>query len=245
MITHSLKKYLKHSPLFSPLVQSALSNRAKVRAYFGKKHQLPLIQAYLATPGVKKLQLGASSNVLDGWLNSDLEPRAGCIYLDVTTKFPLPDNTFDYVYSEHMIEHVPYQNGLFMIRECARVLKPGGTIRLVTPDMTVLLGLLNQPRNYEQEEFIRYVTDRFLIGTNGYNPVFVINNEFREWGHQFIYDEATLRDSLELCGFTGIKRFLAGTSDDPVLNDIENHGRLLGNEEINRFESLVLQATKS
>jgi predicted SAM-dependent methyltransferase len=48
---------------------------------------------------------------------------------------------FDYVFSEHMIEHVSYAEGLLMLRECLRVLKPGGRIRIATPSLEVLLDL--------------------------------------------------------------------------------------------------------
>jgi predicted SAM-dependent methyltransferase len=52
------------------------------------------------------------------------------------------DNTFDYIFSEHMIEHVDHDGAVAMLRECYRVLKPGGTICMATPDLAVIVGLL-------------------------------------------------------------------------------------------------------
>ena len=91
------------------------------------------IGAYLQGNGLKKLHLGASNSVLRGWLNSDLFPtREGVIYLDVTRRFPFANNTFDYVFSKHLIEHIDYDDASAMLRECYRVLKPGGRVRIAT-----------------------------------------------------------------------------------------------------------------
>jgi ubiquinone/menaquinone biosynthesis C-methylase UbiE len=56
------------------------------------------------------------------------------IIVDVTRRSPFVDNTFDFIYSEHMIEHIPYVGGRAMLEESYRVLKPGGTLRIATPD---------------------------------------------------------------------------------------------------------------
>ncbi len=50
-----------------------------------------------------------------------------------STKFPFPDNHFDLICSLHTIEHV--HNIDFMTGELKRVLRPGGTIWMVTPDL--------------------------------------------------------------------------------------------------------------
>ena len=77
------------------------------------------IRTYLSNHGTKKLHLGAGSNSLRGWLNSDIHPSlsSDVIYLDATKTFPFKDCIFDYVFSEHMIEHVTYLEGLNMLRE--------------------------------------------------------------------------------------------------------------------------------
>jgi hypothetical protein len=62
------------------------------------------IGAYLASADRPRLHLGAGPRLLPGWLNSDLV--TGDIYLDITRRLPLPDASLDYVYGEHVIEHV-------------------------------------------------------------------------------------------------------------------------------------------
>lgn len=47
---------------------------------------------------------------------------------------PISDNFAEAVYSSHTIEHVSDEAVLNMLRESYRILKPGGVIRLTTPD---------------------------------------------------------------------------------------------------------------
>jgi len=123
------------------------------------------IAAYLKAHRVKKLQLGTSNNILDGWLNTDVVPNHGSVvYLDATRRFPFDDDTFDYIMSEHMIEHVEYQAAQIMLRECARVLKPGGRVRFATPDLQVLLALHSGEKTDAQKHYFDWAVERFLPG---------------------------------------------------------------------------------
>ncbi len=49
--------------------------------------------------------------------------------------FPFPDGSFDVVYSSHVLEHFAPQQGSFLVKESNRVLKSGGTLRTVVPDL--------------------------------------------------------------------------------------------------------------
>jgi|GEM_PF-884559 len=48
---------------------------------------------------------------------------------------PFADGTFEVVYHSHVLEHFPKEFGGFFIKECKRVLKPGGILRVVVPDL--------------------------------------------------------------------------------------------------------------
>src|ERR1700761_2617137 len=96
-----------------------------------------VVAEYLASPGRHKLEIGAGGAGKPGWLSADLHPRPSAdgnysIVMDATQPFPLPDAAFDFIYSEHMIEHIPYADGRRMVRECFRVLKPEGVLRIST-----------------------------------------------------------------------------------------------------------------
>ncbi|HEY0735287.1 MAG TPA: methyltransferase domain-containing protein [Herpetosiphonaceae bacterium] len=203
------------------------------------------LDAYQATHSVRKLQLGTGTNPLDGWLNTDIVPAgSGVVFLDSTKRFPIEDATFDYVFSEHHIEHLSYTEGLVTLREAFRVLRPGGRIRIATPSLETLIGLYTAPVDELQQRYIRFITDTFLPDVQTYSPVFVLNNAFRNWGHQFLYDRATLQQTMEQVGFVEIASPAPGTSDDPNLRGIDSHGDFIGNEEMSRFETMVLEGRR-
>lgn len=207
--------------------------------------QQKIKKQYLATNNIKKLQIGAGPNTLEGWLSTDIAPaRAGVIYLDATKVFPFADSSFDYVYSEHMIEHVSRQEGLFMLKECRRVLKPGGLLRITTPDLAVLLKLYVAEQDPPSEKYIKWITDRYLGETGVYRASYVINNAFRNWGHQFLYDGELLEIALRDAGFANLRRCTMGESDDENLRGIESHGPKIGNDEMARFETMVFEARR-
>jgi len=52
------------------------------------------------------------------------------VFVDVTERFPFPEQSVDYFRTEHMIEHVPLSSAQFVIYECYRTLKAGGKIRI-------------------------------------------------------------------------------------------------------------------
>jgi predicted SAM-dependent methyltransferase len=203
------------------------------------------VAEYLKAHPVKKLQLGTSNNLLFGWLNTDVFcNHRTVVYLDATRRFPFNDNTFDYVFSEHMIEHIDYHAGHAMLQECFRVLKPGGRIRIATPDLRVLLALLGEPKAEFQKYYIDWAIRRFAPAVKNNKDVFVINNFFRAWGHQFLYDTQTLQTILSTVGFRELNLFRPRASDDPNLEKLETHGRELESEEINQFETMVIEGRK-
>ena len=212
------------------------------------------IRNYLDKNKTRKLHLGCGTQILESWLNTDLCPNDAVQFLDVTKKFPFDDCVFDYVFSEHLIEHLEYPDGKKMLRESYRVLKPGGKIRIATPDLKFLISLLAAEKGKEQEnymewmqqkKYIKWVTDHFLKEkVSSYDGVFVINNAFRNWGHKFIYDSNVLQSGLKEAGFDKIKQWKLGESGDPKLRNIESHGRAVEEKTIKKMETFVLEATK-
>ncbi|MCL5024017.1 MAG: methyltransferase domain-containing protein [Nitrospirae bacterium] len=220
-------------------------SKRTIRRFCGSLVRILTIKAYLRTSRVRKLQIGAGANILDGWLNTNEAGFSGrVIFLDATKPFPLRDHTFDYIFSEHQIEHLTYEEGLFMLQECMRVLKPGGKIRIATPDLETLIGLHVPEKSELQKRYIRWIVDAYFPERGGYRESFVINNAFRNWGHRFLYDHATLQDALEKAGFVAVTRHSTGQSDDEVFRGIEYHGSAVGDEEMTRFETMVLEGKR-
>lgn len=209
---------------------------------FGRlDHQL--VREYLNSFGVRKLHIGCGKHVLVGWLNTDFLPYCpNIVHLDATRPFAFDDATFDYVYSEHMIEHISYQAGQHMLKECHRVLNASGKIRISTPDLAFLLDLYQNKKSQLQVNYIKWAT-QLSAGDGKDNAVFVINNFMRSWGHTFIYDENTLRQAMTDAGFVNIVKRPLQESEDPILRNLENESRMPPG--FLRLESLTLEARKS
>ena len=203
-----------------------------------------VIKAYLAENSPRRLQIGSGNIVVEGWLCSDLTPvDKRVIFLDALCPFPFEDEMFDYIHSEHLIEHLPYDGGLFMLRESFRVLREGGRIRIATPDLAVFAHLCVSPLSAEQRAYLDWSINAFLPGRKVARPSFVVNNMFRDWGHQFLYDEETLCATLSDAGFGSIERCNVGESSDLQLSGIERHGSLIG-EKNNLFETMVFEGRR-
>lgn len=211
-----------------------------IRKFYNDKD---VIQKYLKHHNIRKLQLGCGGNILDGWLNSDYYRISRyLIHVDVTKTFPLDDNEFDYVFSEHMIEHISYEQGQHMLKECYRVLKKGGKIRISTPDLSFLINLYGNNKSELQKKYIKWAKEAYIGSAPLCDSTFVINNFVRNWGHLFIYDERILRYSLEIAGFQNITKFNLNSSEDGALRYLENEKRMP--KGFLQLESLTLEGTK-
>jgi SAM-dependent methyltransferase len=88
------------------------------------------------------LNLGCGSRYHPDWINIDIAPRGpAVIQHDISRGIPLPDASCDVVYHAAVLEHMRRADRLTFLRECNRVLKPGGIIRVGVPDLERLCRL--------------------------------------------------------------------------------------------------------
>jgi predicted SAM-dependent methyltransferase len=212
--------------------------RAKITAYVAGEGPIQP-----GPDGKRCLELGAGSVPRPGgWLATDLEAGGQSLALDVSRPFPIEDRSFDYIYSQHMIEHLTLDTGRFMLRECLRILKPGGAIRVVTPSIGFLLGLFSSDRSALEERYIQWSAKTFVPNAPRPMASIVFNNFVRAWGHQFIYDRVTLEMILAEAGFTGIHERALGDSQHARLQGLELSRRLP--EGFLALESMILEGTR-
>ena len=223
-------------------------------SHLGIKHDQRLIDRYLRDVTTeRKLQLGCGRNWLEGWLNSDYFPRTSDILqLDVTIALPFENDTFDYIFSEHVIEHISYPEGAYMLKECFRVLKPGGVLRVGTPDLAFLVNLYredeaaSQSRTQIEQEFLEYFLANEIKDRETNAPVdfdtYLINKFVRAWGHEFIYDEKSLRHMMKTLGFVDITRCEVMESEHQALCGLENIDRKPPGHIA--LETIVMESTK-
>jgi SAM-dependent methyltransferase len=104
-----------------------------------------------------RLNLGCATQVVDGWTNVDYAPGAWLakvpgfpalnrrlrllatdwdpriVLQDLRKPLGWPDASVDVVYTSHTLEHLSHDDGRALLAECARVLRPGGVLRVVVP----------------------------------------------------------------------------------------------------------------
>ena len=186
------------------------------------------------------VNIGAGGQGKPGWINVDIFEASGinCVY-DCRKSLPFPDNSAKGIFSEHFFEHIDYVEEVpYFLAECYRVLKPGGIIRLIVPDLQKYLKAYCEegweelsrirPLDLERKDFYyncKYNTKMELI-----NFVFRQNYE-----HKYAYDYATIEFLLYKYGFSTVK-----------LQDFSNSlmDELCIDNPIRASESLYVEAVK-
>lgn len=87
-----------------------------------------------------KIHLGPGPNWTkpdNHWVDVDIDPKRGDVVVDFGqfTSFPLADNCVSCIYGSHVFEHMSIYTSQTVFEECFRVLQPGGTLRLILPDV--------------------------------------------------------------------------------------------------------------
>jgi predicted SAM-dependent methyltransferase len=214
------------------LVSTLLGRRLTVRLgspfYQWRARQQTVRRLRSLPAGGLLVNLGCGYRPLAGWVNLDAAWGYADVVWDVRRDLPFRDGACRAILMEHLIEHLPREEGGRLVAECHRVLEPGGILRISTPDA---------------EKFLRaYVTnDQFLFSPEFYEPVESpldrINLMMREHGHHlWAYDETTLQRILERAGFEMVVRQACQESTVPELAGVDHPARA--------FESLYLEAQK-
>lgn len=168
---------------------------------------------------VDRLHLGCGPQVMTGWGNLDLDGGPGSIAFDLTHPLPKPAGSVRFIYSEHFIEHLTQAFGASLLRECRRVLRSDGVLRISTPDLRFLVEVYRSGRTNEWND----------MGWTPETPCRLLNESMRLWGHTFLYDEPELKGVLSEAGFSRIERVkhrqsrhsdLAGLETRPFHHDL-------------------------
>ncbi len=207
-----------------------------------------------------KLHLGCGMITPQGWLNVDGSwgaivakhpriqkalskvgigppPRPGVSWNasitihDLRKTFPWKDGTFEAVYASHTLEHVHLNEARRVLKECFRVLKPGGVCRMVVPDLEYQVRLCYGPdaaagstsggagageeggdwsgcdTSLAADRLLRMMGMRRPSPPGGSNPVYRLYrtlNDFR--AHKWMYDEKSLCARFFEAGFADVSR---------------------------------------
>lgn len=201
-----------------------------------------------------RLHLGCHEHVVAGWENLDKSPnvylsrapalrsllhRAGvlneeqvrytfprdAIHADVTKGLKYPDHSASYVYTSHMIEHVSRWRALELLRECHRVLRPGGVIRILTPDLERWIQEYTEGDTGDAGTRADALMTKLWIYSE--LPGTLIQRYIRRNMsgaiHQWLYDYDSLSRLLEQAGFTDVRRWAFREGTVPDLEQLEHH----------------------
>lgn len=102
---------------------------------------------------------------------------------------PLPDNSVDYVFSAHMLEHMPREDAQALVLEIFRVLKKGGRARIDVPDLELAFSLYQRG---EKETALGFFFLPACSGSLG--------------RHEYLYDFEMLASLLRQTGFLQVER---------------------------------------
>jgi predicted SAM-dependent methyltransferase len=209
-----------------------------------KKNSPSIIAEYLRGHEIRKVQLGAGPSRLKGWLNTDIEAGGdGLAYLDATKRFPFEDGSIHYIFSEHVIEHLTYDEGKVLMAEAYRVLAPGGKMRVSTPNLTQFIALFDKNPS---EEAKAYIQGKLLWHEWPKEPnaaAIILNLQMSSWGHKFMYDFGTLSAALLRAGFQNAREFEENISDDEHLRNLEERDTG-ANARWNDYETMSLEVEK-
>ena len=162
-----------------------------------------------------KLNLGC------GWRNfgEDWDHIDGGNYPHVKshdiTKLPYEDKSVDLIYASHVFEYFDREEGLEVLKEWKRVLKPDGVLRIAVPDFEAMAKLYAQGK-FPLKNFLGPLFGKMEMGMKGGETGKIIY-------HKTVYDFNDLKALLEEVGFYEVKRYDWKTT--PPHDKIDDHSQ--------------------
>lgn len=224
-------------PLSSISLDRKLTSYARVQRVVGavvrnRRYQLKRLG------GRRYLDLGCGLNTHDGFINADFLWHPGVdLCWDITRGVPLADASLDGIYSEHCLEHFPLKTAAFILRECRRILRPRGILRVIVPDAEIYLSTYARKKAGDNDARFPFDGDVTFEGVS--SPILDVNRIFYQdrespHGHWFIYDFDMLAVMLRRAGFSAVARTSYCQGSDP---------KLLIDTEARAVESLYVEAS--
>lgn len=199
-------------------------------------------------PGFLGLNVGCGSNAVPGWINCDASFRsmrfrlgrilglrryrrfAGlkCLGLDARQPLPFPSGSANAIYEQHMLYAFDASETLGFLRECFRVLAPGGLLRLNEDDLRAVAERY-LAGDAELVEYVRsapHISARLVT-----SPADALSALFKEWGSlRWLYDAESLSALVRAAGFpvTDCCGFRQSRLRDIELLEKDNRSSVLG-----------------
>ena len=181
------------------------------------------------------IDLGAADTLGGDFIAIDFFGRQGVYGADLRFPLLIDDATIDGIFTEHTLEHLAFDEVRRVLGECFRVLKPGGRIRVIVPDVSIFVDRYqaNDMTWFREWERVTLVPRGRALVT----PMQAISFVTQEYGHRSAWDFATLLRVLDEAGFVEVEEVGYGQGRDP---------RLLRDRDLDsrRLVSLYAEAVK-
>lgn len=140
-----------------------------------------------------KLHLGCGKrNFGEDWIGIDKADFPHIKYKDVT-KLPFRNNEVDLIYASHLIAYFSREELVMILNEWKRVLKPGGILRLATPDFDAI-GRLIMLSGHSLQSFLGPLYGQMKVND-------------KEIFHKTVYNFNNLGYLLYQVGFNNVKKY--------------------------------------
>ena len=200
----------------APVQNAARTLIGEIRLARKVRHADKEFQRFKGATGLK-LNLGCGGELKRGWINIDVGQvkmfsgngisSTETVFIDYDLRrgtLPLENESCDIVYSSHFFEHLNYKQGVSLMRDCFRVLRPGGIFRVALPNLRQLFRayLENDTKHLELIE-IKDLLPEVEAGTE--TLVDYVNYGVYQYGeHKCIYDEEKVCLILQQIGFSSV-----------------------------------------
>jgi predicted SAM-dependent methyltransferase len=160
---------------------------------------------------MKLLNLGCGTRHHDEWTNIDFcSTGTSVMAYDLRKGIPLDSETFDVVYHSNLIEHFSKEDAQEFLKECYRVLRYGGILRIAYPDLEQIvlhyIRLLKEMKN----ENLEFADDYDWIMLELYDQT-VRNSSGGDMAKYFIRDSIPNKEFVLLrCGVEAKKLIQRG-----------------------------------
>lgn len=167
-----------------------------------------------------RLHLGCGSALLSGWINMDcyappVAPGTETLMLDMRRPWPLAAGSAVALFSEHFLEHLPFDTVRgHILKEIRRVLEPGGRVRIGIPNGEYFVDQYRASRSGAADPL-------YEQARQSKTPMMMLNEIAHGYGHYFVYDFETLGQILTEAGFDEIRRMKPGMTESDLFQGLD------------------------
>ena len=154
-------------------------------------------------PDALRLNLGAGAFPLAGYVSVDADPACAPDVVATVPPIPYPDGSVAAIYCGHLLEHYDYDGGQALLRDCARVLAPGGHLTVVVPDMYAILRRYVRGAKTTQAG---PAGERYAVADLDDICRYWLFSDYQPSPHRWAYDAVTLVRALERAGLRAVQQ---------------------------------------